>query len=144
MSANFSVQCKKSNGNLHLRPKGDLDGSSAWELINLINEKYDDKGRVFIETQSLREVHPFGCSIFKCQLSTGSIPLKHLFFKGEKGFDMAPNGSRVLIVSKRRGCRCKGDCAICRCPAKRDKRNRDPIFTQRSPYGECCEKNAAS
>jgi len=123
MSANFSVQCKRSNGNLHLRPKGDLDGSSAWELINLISEKYDGKGRVFIDTQDLREIHPFGCGIFKCQLRMGTVPPNCLFFKGKRGFEMAPNGSRVILASKGPRCRCNGNCVNCQCSAKRDSQN---------------------
>jgi hypothetical protein len=31
MSNNFQVEFKKSNGNLHVHPSGDLDGSSAWD-----------------------------------------------------------------------------------------------------------------
>lgn len=121
--SNFSVQWKRSNGNLHLRPRGNLDGSSAWELINLIREKYDGKGRVFIDTQDLREIHPFGCGILKYHLTMGTVPPDCLFFKGKRGFEMAPNGSRVILSSKGSRCRCDGNCANCLCSAKRDGRN---------------------
>lgn len=123
MSTNFSVQYRKSNGNLHLRPKGDFDGSTAWELINLISEKYDGKGRVFIDTEGLNEVHPFGSGVFKCQLRTGTVPPDCLFFKGKKGFHIAPNGSRVIIAAKGPRCRCDANCENCRCSVKRDRRN---------------------
>ena len=85
MSINFQIQFKTSNGNLHIQPKGDFDGSSAWELINLIHEKYDGKGRVFIDTRNLGEIHPFGCNIFQCRLNPGILPADRLCFKGEKG-----------------------------------------------------------
>ena len=123
MNTNFSVQCKRSNGNLHLRPKGDLDGSSAWELINLISEKYHGKGRVFIDTQDLGEMHPFGCGILKCHLRMETMPPDCLFFKGKKGFEMAPNGSKVILTSKGLGCRCDGNCVNCSCSTKRDRQN---------------------
>ncbi len=119
MSSSFSIQSRRSNGNLHLRPKGDLDGSSAWELINLMTDKYDGKGRVFIDTQGLREIHPFGCGIFKCGLNKGAIPPNRLYFKGKKGFEMAPSGSRVIVAPKGPGCRCDGNCRNCRCALKR-------------------------
>ncbi|MBW2708446.1 MAG: peptidylprolyl isomerase [Deltaproteobacteria bacterium] len=119
MSSNFRVAHKKSNGNLHLIPKGDFDGNSAWELIHLMREKYDGKGRVFIDTKDLREVHSFGCSTFRCRFQQGSVLADCLFFKGEKGFEMAPDGSKVLVVPKGRGCGCNGDCANCSCGAKK-------------------------
>ncbi len=115
MSRNFHVQCKKSNGNLHLMPKGDFDGTSAWELIHFMRDKYDGKGRVFIDTNHLKKMHGFGCSTFRCRFQQGGVPTHCLFFKGENGFKMAPDGSKVLVVSKQRPCGCSGDCVHCRC-----------------------------
>jgi len=124
MSNNFRVEHKKSNGNLHLRPKGDFDGSSAWDLIHLMREKYDGKGRVFIDTKDLQDVHSSGCSTFRCRFQQGGVPADCLFFKGKKGFEMAPDGSKVILVSKKRQCRCDGDCAHCGCAAKEKKQKR--------------------
>lgn len=118
MSSNFSVEHKESNGNLHLRPKGDFDGNSAYELIHLMREKYNGKGRVYIDTKDLRAVHSFGCSIFRCRFQQGGVPADCLFLKGKKGFKMAPDGSKVIPVSRKRQCRCDGDCAHCGCAAK--------------------------
>lgn len=118
MSANFKIEYRRSNGNLHVRPRGDFDGSSAWELINLIDEKYDGKGRVFIDTHNLREMCPFGCRTFQCRLSLGRLPADRFFFKGEKGFEIAPRGSKVIVATQERRCRCNGNCAGCRCSGK--------------------------
>lgn len=123
MNPQFDIQYKKSNGNLHLRPMGELDGSSAWRLIHLIGDIYDGKGRVFIDTQALQEAHPFGCGILKRQLTNGAVPSNRLFFKGPKGFEMAPDGSKVILASRRRGCGCTGDCANCHCSRKRQSLN---------------------
>jgi hypothetical protein len=121
MNGKFSVQFRKSNGNLHLRPRGELDGSSAWVMINIIRERYDGKGRVFIDTQDLGEIHAFGCGIFKSELRKGIVPPDCLFFKGEKAFELAPNGSKVILVSKRQACPCNGTCINCSRFGKRDK-----------------------
>ncbi len=101
MASNFHIKFRKSRGNLHLRPKGTFDGNSAWELIHLVHDKYDGQGRVFIDTGGLGEVSPFGRCIFKDHLDATILPFRRLFFKGEKGFDIAPNGSRVLITPPR-------------------------------------------
>ncbi len=45
MSADFQIESKTGKGNLHLRPRGDFDGSSALELINFISDRYDGRGK---------------------------------------------------------------------------------------------------
>ena len=87
---------------MHVRPKGTFDGNSAWELINLIHEKYNGLGRVFIDTRGLGEIHPFGRCIFKDHLDSKILPFRRLFFKGEKGLEIAPNGSRILIATSQK------------------------------------------
>jgi hypothetical protein len=121
MSTNFQIQFKKSKGNLHIQTKGDFDGSSAWELINLIHDQYDGKGRVFIDTRNLDEIHPFGCNTFQCRLNIEVLPTNRLCFKGKKGFEIAPNGSRIIVNSKNNPCRCNGNCKRCICSAKKNK-----------------------
>ncbi|WP_155318007.1 hypothetical protein [Desulfosarcina alkanivorans] len=96
MSINFQVEFKKSNGNQHVNPRGDFDGSAAWELIKVLHEQYDGRGQVYIETSNLRELCPFGCSTFQCGLNRKHLPADRLIFKGEKGVDMAPKGSNVI------------------------------------------------
>ncbi len=100
MSINFQVVFEKNNGNLHVNPKGDFDGNSAWELVNLLHEQYDGKGRVFIDTKNLCKICPFGCTTFQCQLNLSRIPADQLFFSGKKGYDIAPEGSKVIVASK--------------------------------------------
>lgn len=128
MSSNFQMQCKTSNGNLHIRPKGDFDGTSAWELIHLMRDKYDGKGRVFIDTHHMRKMHGFGCSTFRCRFHQGGVPARCLFLKGEKGFEMAPDGSKVLVFKKEHPCGCNGDCTNCRCAARKKS-----VLSQQKP-----------
>lgn len=118
MRTNFQIEVKKSNGNLHVKPRGDFDGNSAWELVNLLHDQYDGQGRIFIDTHNLREICPFGCNTFQCRLNLNRIPPDRLFFKGENGFKIAPNGSKVLVSHQNHGCRCDGRCSECACKAK--------------------------
>jgi hypothetical protein len=119
MSNNFQVEFKKSNGNLHVHPSGVFDGSSAWELVNLLHEQYDGQGQVYIDTGNLKELCPFGCSTFQCRLNRQHLPFERLYFKGDKGAEMAPKGSNVLTAPHKH--RCCGNCANCTCNRSKEK-----------------------
>ena len=120
MSTNFQIEVKKSNGRLLVVPRGDFDGNSAWELVNLLHEQYDGKGQVVIDTRNLREMCPFGCSTFRCRLNQSRLPSNRLSFKGKKGYDIAPEGSKVVGSQKKHRCRCKGNCAKCPCSGEKN------------------------
>jgi len=119
MSSNFHVEFEKSNGNLLVRPSGDFDGSSAWELVNLLHEQYDGHGQVYIETDNLTVLCPFGCSTFHCRLNRKHLPFERIHFKGDKGAVIAPRGSTVIGHSPT--CCCGGDCANCKCNRSKEK-----------------------
>lgn len=114
MAANFSINHKISNGKLLVSPRGDFDGNSAWELFNLINDAYSGQGQIVIETGMLRNICPFGCSTFQCQMSFSRIPRERLFFQGEKGHVIAPEGSNIINVSGHHQEPCSGRCRNCR------------------------------
>lgn len=115
MSANFRVELEETNGNLHLMARGDFDGSSACELVNLLTERYDGRGRIVIDTHSLRNICPFGSSTFLCRLTDCRIPADRLYFKGEKGRQIAPQGSTVIVDPESGKHRCCGNCVNCPC-----------------------------
>ncbi len=115
MSTDFQIEVKKSNGNLHVSPRGVFDGNSAWELVNLLDEQYDGKGRVIIDTHNLRDMCPFGCSTFRCHLNQKKLPSNRIYFKGEKGYEIAPKGSKVFVSTKNHRCQCNGNCVNCPC-----------------------------
>jgi len=115
MDTYFEIAFKRSNGNLHLTLTGNFDGSSAWKLIHFLHEIYSGTGKIFVDTHDLRCILPFGCSVFKSYLNQRRLPADRLIFKGEKGVEMAPQGSRVLMASKHHRCRCSGACKSCPC-----------------------------
>ncbi len=121
MNQNFNIDFRLSKGNLHVSPQGEFDHFCAYELVHLLHEHYEGRGKVFINTQKLCKICPFGCSLFKSQLDKNRIPVKKLFFKGENGFKIAPDGSKVIVVHKNHKCQCKGNCKNCTC-AERKKR----------------------
>ena len=107
MSADFHMQYHHNHDNLHVRIQGIFDGSSAHELLNLFLKEYRCGGRVFVDTVGLRDIVPFGGKVLQARLCQTPVPASQLFFKGENGFQIAPSGSRVLIVppsKKKTGC----------------------------------------
>ena len=119
MSTNFHILVKKSNDELHVNPSGDFDGSSAWELVNLLQEKYDGQGQVIIDTKNLLDICPFGCSTFQYRLNLSRVPADRLSFKGKYGHKIAPRGSRIIFEPVAQGCGCKNACANCHCTRKK-------------------------
>ena len=98
MASNFKVQVQKRKDDLHLLLEGDFDGDSAHQVIRLIGNGCRS-GRVFIHTNGLREIHPFGRKVFQKNLSAYCKDGHHLVFMGRKSSLIAPPGS----LSGRRG-----------------------------------------
>ena len=114
MATNFFITHNTRDGKLHVSPRGDFDANSAWELYNLLDEKYNNQGQVVIETQHLKNVCPFGCSTFQYQMCFSRIPRDRLFFQGDKGPLIAPKGSSIINLARRPRGRGTGHCANCR------------------------------
>lgn len=97
MNNRFQVGLKKINGDLYVRLKGDFNGSTALELINLLGKQYSGRGQVFVDTCGLREICSFGCSTFQHYVHQLRFPLERLTFKGYKASEIAPKGSTILL-----------------------------------------------
>jgi hypothetical protein len=108
LNRDFNILFRRSVGNLHIKLSGKFNGMCAWELIKTISRHYSRLGRVFVNTSGLDEVLAEGKELFKSLMPMGCMPPGSLYFKGEKGFEIAPNGTRVLIC-KRPG-KIKGSC----------------------------------
>jgi len=112
MNTPFQIQFNETDNSLRIQPEGDFDGASAWELVNLLHDRYKGQSAVVIDTSRLRQVHPFGCATFKCRLDLSRVPAERLCFEGDKGSAIAPDGSKVIAGKP---CHCNGRCAQCKC-----------------------------
>ncbi|MBW2069271.1 MAG: hypothetical protein JRI31_10435 [Deltaproteobacteria bacterium] len=110
MASNFRAKIKKNSKYLYVQLEGTFDGSSAWELINLLSKQYNGYEQIVIDTKGIRNVYSFGCSTFQHQFYKTRIPVNQVLFVGEKGFEIAPAGSRVILVRKNWKCFCYGNC----------------------------------
>jgi len=100
MAQNFRVVVHQNSENLHLRLEGDFDGSSAYELLNALEERCRFASKAFIHTNGLRQVDPFGLSIFHANLNglKGGKKCRPLRFTGDHARELAPEESKSSIL----------------------------------------------
>ncbi len=138
---NFQMNFRHSHGNLHVETMGGFDGEAAEKLLMLFCREYRAGSRIFVDTSGVNDIHPSGRTALNNGLGRTEVPASSLFFKGEKGFEMAPDGSRVLVLKQEfRGNRhsesekspsssekhhCCGRCAHCTCRHKHDHDRED-------------------
>jgi hypothetical protein len=68
MASNFQIFSFKTNDSLHLKLTGDFDGSSAHELINTLIRHGTGLWNIYIDTDNLKTIHPFGRDVFQKNL----------------------------------------------------------------------------
>ena len=69
MAHNFKIFMHRTIDILHLNLKGDFDGSSAFELLNILKENLNSTKRILIDTNKLKKIYPFGWEVFNNNLS---------------------------------------------------------------------------
>ncbi len=92
MATNFRVSVHRNSENLHLKLMGDFDGTSAHELLNILKKRGDHTSRIFIHTSSLKDIHPFGLSVFHDHLGIIKGQSVKLVFTGENASLLEPSG----------------------------------------------------
>jgi hypothetical protein len=103
MPTEYAIGFRHSAGNLHIKLSGAFSGNCAWELLKTIRWQYAGSGRIFIDTARLDSVLADGVALFKTHLGAKRMPPDWLYFKGKKGFQIAPEGSRVIMRAEGRG-----------------------------------------
>ena len=91
MASNFRILFHKTRDSLHLKLDGDFDGNSAHELINALIKHGTSFYQIFIDTNDLKTIHPFGRAVFQKKLDTFNKQLSNLIFIGKNEHHMAPN-----------------------------------------------------
>ena len=88
MASNFQIYSFKTRDSLHLKLAGDFDGSSAYELINTLTEHGKGFYEIFIDTNDLTTIHPFGKDVFQKNLRSTNKLYRNLVFLGKNGHDI--------------------------------------------------------
>jgi len=94
MASNFKISLNRNNQSLHLDLTGDFDGSSASELIHTLKEHNGSSPKVFINTDGLASLHPFGLDVFQKKCTVNRF-CRDLIFIGEHATEIAPLGNEL-------------------------------------------------
>lgn len=100
MDRKFSIDSRYSVGNLHVSLSGEFSDICAWELIKIIMLNKSGRGRIFVNTDGIKRISLKGIDLFKSHMCEKRIKHDWLYFKGDRGFEIAPDGSRVLICNR--------------------------------------------
>jgi hypothetical protein len=69
---------------------GDFDGSSAFELLNVIKENVNSSKFILIDTYNLKEVYAFGREVFYYNFFRIKNDRIHIRFVSPNALHMAP------------------------------------------------------
>ncbi len=83
MALNFEIFTHSTVNSLHLKLYGDFDGSSAHELLNTLIDNGKDFFEVFIDTNDLKIIYPFGRDVFQKNINQFNRKLNSFIFIGE-------------------------------------------------------------
>lgn len=95
MARNFKIHTHRNGDSIHLDLMGDFDGSSAYELVELLRNKTHENSRVFIHTNALKEIHPFGRNVFLSNFDSMSDNCGNVLFMGEHAKELSPEGRTI-------------------------------------------------
>lgn len=90
MASNFRIFVHRNSDSLHLKLAGDFDGTSAFELLDMVKKNRQGLRKVFIHTSNLKAIHPFGVQVFEKSLSELKGSSLQLLFTGEFAQQIAP------------------------------------------------------
>lgn len=89
MAMNFRISTGRKDADLIvLRLSGDFDGSSAWELINVMSAYTGKKTAMEVDTSGLKTLVPFGKSTWMTHGTPLIRSFSHFSFTGRKADDL--------------------------------------------------------
>jgi len=89
MASNFKINIATKRNEIDLKLTGDFDGTSAYELINTLKECPADISKIFIHTNGLKIVFPFGRDLFRKFLFSIDSQPSRFEFKGTEAFALS-------------------------------------------------------
>ena len=93
MAANFRITSRRKGGNLHLKLSGNFDGMAAMELIYALKDSLGFAQKIYIETNDLSSLHPFGQDVFQKNFIFSPAASKKMYFIGDFSRAIAPRNA---------------------------------------------------
>jgi len=78
----------RNSDDLHLELSGDFDGTSAHELLWILKNQSRGALRIFINTNGLKRIHPFGQAILRSGLSGRQRKAIRIVYSGNNGVQL--------------------------------------------------------
>jgi hypothetical protein len=97
MSSNFNIFSHRIGDSLHLQLFGSFDGSSAFELINTLRDHSADFFQIFVDTNDLKIIDPFGRKVFQKNLRTMSKQADNIIFIGKHKHNLEPQRNNLGV-----------------------------------------------
>jgi hypothetical protein len=88
MADNFKFLSSHIKDIIHLKLYGDFDGSSACELINFLRNYENGSNQIFIDTNNLNTIYPFGMDVFIKNLRALGININKIIISGKNRFSL--------------------------------------------------------
>lgn len=92
MAKNFRITSRRKADGLHLTLNGDFDGMSAMELVYALKEYAGLAHTIYIETEGIRKLFPFGLDVFQKHFCFTPAAAGKVVFSGSPALQLAPRG----------------------------------------------------
>jgi anti-anti-sigma regulatory factor len=99
MATNLRITVHRNSENLHLKLMGDFDGNSAYELLDAIRTQSQHSSRIFIHTDGLKAIEPFGLDVFHSHFDLLKGKSMEFVFAGKNAATFAPDESSLFDLS---------------------------------------------
>ena len=95
MASNFGIAVDRNSDGFGLQLAGDFDGTSASELIYAIKKLPEKTVKLYIYTNGLKTIQPFGLDIFHKFMRSLDGQSTKIVFTGRKASLLSPGNSRL-------------------------------------------------
>ena len=95
MASNFGIAVDRNSDGFGLKLAGDFDGTSAYELIYAIKKLPEKTVKLYIYTNGLKTIHPFGLDIFHKFMHSLNGQSAKIVFTGNSASQLSPGNSRL-------------------------------------------------
>ncbi|MFK5953984.1 MAG: hypothetical protein QM498_13055 [Desulfobacterium sp.] len=110
----FRLKTDQHEQDFHIHLYGVFDGSSAFDLLEVIANHADQGQNIHINTDNIVRTYPFGKTILNWNLPKNDLRSK-LHFAGTHAQALLPDGCILLSEKNTSAHTCQGNCKDCVC-----------------------------